>query len=346
MSRRALVAGSLLAGMQTRVYSEESSLMTWRDSEGATHPVRNRVQWSVKRRQILDGMQQAMGPLPGHELRCPLEVKVVDERPYDGMVLRRITYQSAPGERVPAYLLFRPGSARGPALLALHQTVAIGKDEPVGLGANPNRRYGVEPARRGFVVLASDYPTFGEHHWELGGRWSSGSMKAIWDNIRGVDLLQALPEVDPERIGVIGHSLGGHNALFTAAFDQRLRAAVSSCGFTAFKHYYGGDLKGWTSDRYMPRIRTEFPTPDRMPFDFDGVIAAIAPRGCLAISPLHDANFEVEGVREVIAACRPVYRLLGSSDALQVRYPDCAHDFPPPEREAAYRFLEEKLEQS
>ena len=39
-------------------------------------------------------------------------------------------------------------------------------------------------------------------------------MKAIWNNIRAIDVLEAMPEVDRDRIGAIGHSLGGHNALF------------------------------------------------------------------------------------------------------------------------------------
>ena len=72
-----------------------------------------------------------------------------------------------------------------------------------------------------------------------------------------------------DRIGVIGHSLGGHNALFTAVFDERLKAIISSCGFTPFHDYYGGKLAGWTSDRYMPRIREVYGNdPDKVPFTF------------------------------------------------------------------------------
>ena len=50
--------------------------------------------------------------------------------------------------------------------------------------------------------------------------------------------------ISGKRIGVIGHSLGGHNSLFVAAFDPRLRAVVSSCGFNAFPKYKNGDLTG------------------------------------------------------------------------------------------------------
>ena len=125
-------------------------------------------------------------------------------------------------------------------MLCLHPTWRTGKDEQVGIDARPNRAIGAELAERGYVVLAPDYPNFGEYEvdpYALG--YVSASMKAIWNNMRAVDLLASLPEVDPRRIGVIGHSLGGHNAIFTALFDDRIRAVVSSCGFNAFPHYDG-----------------------------------------------------------------------------------------------------------
>src|SRR5207249_1652669 len=125
-------------------------------------------------------------------------------------------------------------------------------------------------------VRVSEEVTLGNY---IRSPYVSGSLKAIWNNMRAVDLLQALPEVDPERIGCIGHSLGGHNTMFTAAFDTRIKALVSNCGFTSFPKYYGGHLKGWTSIRYMPRIRDVYGmNPERVPFDFTEVVAARAPR--------------------------------------------------------------------
>ena len=169
-------------------------------------------------------------------------------------------------------------------------------------------------------------------------------MKAIWNNMIAVDVLQSLKEVDGERLGCIGHSLGGHNAMFTTAFDIRIKAIVSNCGFTSFPKYYGGKLQGWTSDRYMPRIKTMFElSPAKVPFDFPEVVAAFVPRAFLASSPVRDGNFEVSGVKDCIAAARRVYELFGAGDKLAANYPDCAHDFPPDVREPAYRFLDRWL---
>src|SRR5258706_8456272 len=56
-----------------------------------------------------------------------------------------------------------------------------------------------------------------------------GTMKAIWDNIRGLDLLETLPYVKKGKVGAIGHSLGGHNAIYTAVFDDRIKIGRASC---------------------------------------------------------------------------------------------------------------------
>jgi fermentation-respiration switch protein FrsA (DUF1100 family) len=290
-------------------------------------------------------MERVMGPLPGKQKRCSLDVNAEREERAERYVCRKLTYQSAPGERVPAWLLLPAGGERkSPAMLVLHQTTKFGKDEAVGLAGLPNLHLAAELAERGYAVLAPDYPTLGEHEIDVYAHgWQSASMKAIWDNMRGMDLLQSLPEVDGKRIGTIGHSLGGHNALFTAAFDTRIQCAVTNCGFTSFSRYYGGDLTGWAGPRYMPRIKTEFPTPDRMPFDFHDVLGAIAPRAVYVSAPEHDSNFDVAGVRDVVASVEAVYKMLHASDRLKAVYPDCAHDWPPKARMAAYEWIGRQL---
>ncbi|MCK5470203.1 MAG: acetylxylan esterase, partial [Cyclobacteriaceae bacterium] len=150
--------------------------------------------------------------------------------------------------------------------------------------------------------------------------------------------------VDPEKIGVIGHSLGGHNAMFVGVFDQRLKVIVSSCGWTPFHDYYEGDIKGWTSLRYMPRLKDVYHLePDLVPFDFYEVVAALAPRPFFSSSPLHDSNFSVEGVKKGISEANKIYHLLESDENLQVRYPNCEHDFPPEIRQEAYAFIDAAL---
>jgi dienelactone hydrolase len=240
--------------------------------------------------------------------------------------------------------LFLPaGAGKKPAVLCLHQTTKIGKSEPAGLGGKVNLQYALQLAQRGYITLAPDYPSFGDHRWEFGPKsgYRSGTMKAIWDNHRAVDLLQTMPEVAGDRIGVLGHSLGGHNAMFTAAFDQRLKVIVSSCGFCRF---HKDDVPSWTGPVYMPLIASVYGNDaNRMPFDFPEVIGAFAPRPFLASAATKDDDFDVVGVRETIDMARPAYRVFDKTDLLQAYYPESKHDFPPQARQVAYEFLDRHL---
>lgn len=272
----------------------------------------------------------------------PLDVQIHAEERLEGYVRRTISFAVEPGDRVPAYLLIPNGARRAPAAVCLHQTTKMGKAEPVGLGLK-NLAYAKELAERGFVALAPDYPNFGDYKVDVYARgWASATRKGIWNHMRAVDVLRAMPEVDPEKIAAIGHSLGGHNAIFLGAFDPRVKAVVSSCGFTAFPKYMRGNLAGWSHKGYMPRIAERYgKDPARMPFDFTDLVASLAPRAFFANAPTRDDNFEVSGVRDVFDAARPAYA--GIEDRLVAEHPDAGHDFPPDVRERAYAFLKKAL---
>jgi dienelactone hydrolase len=319
-------------------------------ADGQRQPVTSPFLAALRREHTLEGMSLAMGPLPDSLRRCPLDPEVLSEVDRGTYVERRISFAAEPGDRVPALLLVPQKQPRRPAMLCLHQTTGIGKGEPAGLGGLPNLHYAKELAEAGFVCLVPDYPSFGDYPYDFATKgaaagYVSGSMKAVWNNLRAVDLLQSLPEVDPDRIGCIGHSLGGHNSLFTAAFDQRLKAVVTSCGFTGFHDYYGGRLAGWTSDRYMPRIRDLYGNdPDRVPFDFQEVLGAIAPRAVFVSAPLQDGNFDNAGVRKVMEEAGRVYAVYNAAaGALRAEYPECGHDFPPDVRQQVREWLMERL---
>lgn len=293
-----------------------------------------------RREQILRNMELVMGPFPAHP-KSDLNIKCTEQPGGDGFTLSLISYAAEPGDRVTAYLLTpaKPLPTR-PAAVCLHPTSPLGKGVPAGFGGRPNRNYAVELAQRGFVTIAPDYPGSGGYQFDAYARgYASATMKGIWNHIRAVDLLESLADVHPRRIGAIGHSLGGHNALFLAAFDERVRATVTSCGFTAFRRYKGGDLTGWSHRGYMPRIAEVYDkSPAKMPFDFDDILEAIAPRPVFVSAPLHDDNFDAPGVVEAIQSASA-----RTKTNITLRMPDAAHDFPPETREEAYQFLEQTL---
>ena len=340
------------AAPEAPVYRDKRDLLHYLDRQGKAHPIEGRNHWAIRRTHILQNMQKVMGPLPQLP-DDPLEVQVLETERLPQIRRRKITFVSQVVEgkpdRVPAYLLIPNALREGqsaPAVLCLHQTTSIGKAEPVGLGGIGDLHYALELARRGYVTLAPDYPGFGDYQidpYAMG--YASATMKGILNHRRAIDLLQSLPEVDAGRIGVIGHSLGGHNALFLTAFEPRVRAVATSCGFNAFSHYYGGDLKGWSHQGYMPRIARLYGSDaSRMPFDFTELLGILAPRPVFISAPVGDHNFAIAGVRECIESALPVYqRLFNSPDRLVARHPEVGHQFPPAVRQETYEFFDRWL---
>lgn len=340
---------------------DRENLLEYRDDRGAIAPVRTPADWRRRREEILAGVQRVMGTLPGPEKRVPLDVRVEEEKDFGTYVRRRITYQAEPGSRVPAHL-FLPkdvlegrGPARRAGVLSLMGTSGHRHaDTPPGPAFSGNVNDAEALAARGLVAISPAYPTLG-----FGGRsgipvrhdpdlralgYASGSMKAVWDNIRALDVLESLPFVRRGAFAAIGTSLGGHNAIFTAVFDDRLRVVVSSCGFDSFLEYAATPWepgKGWAQPRYMPRI-TDVPR-DQVPFDFHELAGALAPRAFLISAPVRDANFAWRSAARIAAAALPVYQLHGAPGLLRIIHPDAAHEFPPEIRELAYGWIEQHL---
>jgi hypothetical protein len=332
------------------------NLLLYRDADGKPAPVKSADDWQKRRSEIVRGMETVMGKLPGKEKRDDLDVKQEEEVDCGKYVRRKITYQSEPGSRVPAYLCIPKavldGKAKAPAVLCLHPTDNnVGHGVVVGLGGKENRQYASELADRGFVTFAPNYPLLAKYQPDvkkLG--WESGTLKAVWDNIRGLDYLETLPFVDAKYgFATIGHSLGGHNSVYTAVFDSRLKVIVSSCGLDSYLDYYNGDEKnwmperGWVQTRYMLKLGEYKGRLKDIPFDFHEMIGALAPRHVFIVAPLKDSNFKHDSVDRIVAAAKSVFKLHGVEERLKVTHPDCQHDFPNESREQAYTLIESVL---
>src|SRR5690606_30275639 len=144
------------------------------------------------------------------------------------------------------------------------------KDTQIGAGAKPRRDWARFLAGHGFITLAPDHlcsgerlpagvkpydttPFYARHpHWSAAG-------KAAWDGSRALDILQTVEGVDAARLGCIGHSLGGHGTMWVAAFDERVRASVYSCGLSSWQENprrYEWSREAWYI--CIPRLRAIF----------------------------------------------------------------------------------------
>lgn len=333
------------------------NLLVYRGADGKAAEVKAPADWENRRAEVVRGMESVMGKFPGADRRGALDLKVESETDAGSYVRRLVTFaaDAGPGGRVPAWILVPKAvldrKKKASAVLALHPTDnVIGHDVVVGLGGKANRAYAAELAERGYVVLAPSYPLLAKYQPDLKAHgFESGTMKAVWDNSRGLDLLESLPFVEGKKFGAVGHSLGGHNSVYTAVFDPRIAAVVSSCGLDSYLDYYGGDPKnwdrerGWCQTRYMLKLADFKGRLADIPFDFHEMIGALAPRHVLIVAPKKDGNFRADSVDRVAAAARPVFRLYGHPDRLRVEHPDCDHDFPPDMREAAYKLFDSVL---
>jgi len=313
--------------------------------------------WEKKREKIIEGFYSIIGKPPIE--RNTRDIKILSETKLEQYRRRKISYVIGLDEVITAYVLIPNGlKGKAPAIVALHQTTNDGKDEPVGLKGSPDLAYADHLARRGFVVIAPDYLTAGERiysrlgpyetapfykkypHWSMVG-------KNIEDTMAAVDVLLTLDMVDGERIGTIGHSLGGHNAFFAMAVDPRIKVGVSNCGLTVYRLIDRKYQLEWARDHfyvYIAALRPYFLEGRTPPFDLDGLLASIAPRPFMNISAYHDRCFgDVSFLGEVGARIHQVYKLYGCGDAFANLMHGNDHSFPDYAREAAYNWLERFL---
>ena len=286
-----------------------------------------------------------------------LELKVHDTQVVDGVYTRKlISYNVEQDERAFAYLgipLETPG--RLPAVVALHGTFAQGKQRAAGLVDNPDKAYLDHLCRRGYVVIAPEHFVSGhrippEGPYETGRfyakhpQWTAAG-KFTYEHSIAVDVLEQLNEVDAERIGVLGHSLGGHGTIFLAAYDERLKAAACNCGATFFRH--NPRVEAWARDRwyiYFKHIRPGLLNQQMPPIDFHEIIALIAPRAFLDLSGLNDGPAGTQRQRIVmLMRVMDVYELQEAPQNLAFYVHGRGHSVAHESRQLMYGWMDSHL---
>lgn len=273
-------------------------------------------QWQAEARARLMALVAAQEPrVPLEE--APLDAKTTDPQDRGFYVLWKISFQgnSRKPHRYEGLLAVPKTPGSHPAVLALHGHGGSAQAvfDPKGLYHGFADRF----ARGGYVVLA---PTFPHKPY---------AAMMLWDLFRAVDVLQGRPEVDPQRIGVGGLSMGGEWTMWIAACDLRLKAAVVS---------------GW-----MCTTEGVFAVPNckcwRLPglvelMDICEVHLLIAPRPVLFESALRDGCFPIGYTKEGFARIRAGYKVFGAEDAVAQDIWDAGHEW---HGDMAYPFMDRVL---
>jgi dienelactone hydrolase len=245
----------------------------------------------------------------------------------DGYRIELWDYEVEPNDRVPAWLLIPDGiSPRkpAPAVAVWHQhngAYAIGKAEPAGLGGSPMHHTGVALAREGYVVVCPDALCFGERQDPTkklaGGNFErfeflryvvSGkclAWKYILDMRRAVDFLVSRPEVNADRIGCYGHSMGSTCTWLVGPWEPRLKCLVGNCCLPTYRGIHRKHMLHCFPN-FIPGIFEFGDTPD--------IAALIAPRALHLNLGETDGGSPIDEARRGIETIRRAYQAVHAED--------------------------------
>ncbi|MDP6041249.1 MAG: hypothetical protein QGG64_22060 [Candidatus Latescibacteria bacterium] len=325
--------------------------------------------WEEKRRAIwarfLNLIRNEAAPEPPSDSL----VKIEREWDGDGFRIQYISYQVEADERAHAYMGIPndPAPEGGfPGVVCLHGTTNWGARRTLGLlpeaddphadkGLVEGKDYARQLVLRGYVTIspehfcsASRMPKEGPYETAAFYRkhpdWSAVG-KYIYDSQIACSVLAARPDVNDDRLGVTGHSLGGHGSIWLAAIDDRIRCAAPSCSGLTFRENPGP--LHWSRDYwyiYFPQLREEFLAGRQVQCDFHEMMALIAPRPLLERFALNDGDSASQSHRVMLhLKLRELYRLLGHEQAHAFLVFGDGHFIPDLSRDALLSWMDRWL---
>lgn len=154
-----------------------------------------------------------------------------------------------------------------------------------------------------------------------------------WDDIRTVDYLLSRPDVDPQRIGCVGLSVGAVRSAHLAALDERVKAAVVVCWMTSFPAQLQSHVRHTIGPtKLIPGLYGQMDYPD---------VASLAmPRPVLFMSGTRDGLFDQDGIKASFATLNACYAKAGIADRCRTRLFDSPHQFNGEMQAEAWAWLE------
>jgi dienelactone hydrolase len=302
-----------------------------------------REAWMKERSEIRATLWRLMGDFPPRP--AVPRVTVGSRTDHEGYVLEKFIFGNGLGSSVPGYLFLPKNDGRRvPAILYCHWHAGqyeVGKEEMMRQNAAPETP-GPALARRGYAVLGIDACCFGERNGQgpggPGDKGGAGELAAsafslwagrtLWgsmirDELMALDYLCSRPEVDAQRIGVTGISMGSTLSWWLMALEDRLKTAVCVGCMTRYQNLIDEEKLGEHGIYYfVPGMLRHF--------DTEAVIACAAPRPMLFMTGDRDRGSPARGIALIEEKVAPVYRLMGrGADFTSILYPDTGHVYLP-----------------
>ncbi len=276
-------------------------------------PVRTADDWRRRREEILRFWHKSLGPWP--PLLEKPTIKVLESRRRESFTQNKVRLQVAPQLEIEGYLLVPQGDGPRPAVLVVYY------DAETGAGLNSKtelRDFAYQLTRRGFVTLSIGWPrSYTEQQ--------SPSLQPLsclaYIAANCYNALAVLPEVDPDRVGIVGHSFGGKWAMFASClYDKFACAAYSDPGIVFdekranvnyWEPWYIGSEAGRTRKPGVPTQENPrtgpYKTLIETGHDLHELHALMAPRPLLVSGGAEDQPQRWKALNHAIA----VNRLLG-----------------------------------
>ena len=312
--------------------------------------LKTKIDWLNRQKKVKEILNEVVGPFPE---KTPLNPRITGIVKKDGYRVEKIIFESMPDLYVIGCLFIPDGIiGKRPAILNVmgHYQESFRAKDPQVLVLNL--------VKKGFIVLVIDPPGQGENvqnfdpkinyssigysvveHCYFGNQcFISGVSPGryfIWDGIRAVDYLLTRSEVDPERIGLTGHSGGGTITSYIAAFDERIKVSVPSAWSTAQRSEL--ETKG------AQDAETEFYHGLLRGITLEDLLEVRAPKPTLMVCTTRDEYISIQGVREAYDETLKAYKAFGAEENLQFTEDDTTHAFTKKNDEAIYAFFQKHL---
>ena len=302
--------------------------------------------WKKRQEKVRRTLLEIVGPFPE---KTPLNARITGVIQKDGYRLEKILFESQPGFYVTA-AMFIPNRLKGKTASIIftsghmeeafrwfdYQQVCINFVEkgfivfafdPVGQGERL-QYYDPELEKSHVGNCVAEHSYVGAQCFLIG---SSLARYMIWDGIRTVDYLLTRDEVDPQRIGITGHSGGGTQSTYIAAFDDRILATVPECYITNIRRLWEWQGPQDAEQNFFQGIASGI--------DLADLLEVRAPKPALQITTTQDF-FSIQGAMETEREVKKIYRAFGADENFSRVEDDAPHAVTKKNREARYAFFQ------
>ena len=307
-----------------------------------TFKAKDRKQAEAWQKKLHAKVVELLGGFP--DTRVPLRPQTLEMREFPTYRREKVVFTTRPGMMSLCYLLL-PKQARGPtASVICIPGHGRGVDDIVGIDLEGNPRtdkpayehdFALQVVEAGMAAVAIEPLGFGGRR-DPANKAKGLAQKAcepaagsalllgqtilgwrVWDIMRAIDWIETRPELDPKRIGTMGISGGGTASLFSAALDQRVKAAMVSCYLNTFRDSIMSVAH--CIDNYVPGILNWAEMYD--------VAGLIAPRAFFSEAGQRDKIFPLAASQESFRRVKGVYDVFGAGDMAEQRTYDMPHEF-------------------